>query len=100
MRLPPEVNNVMYKHLSIQLAKATVYNVAHFQSKNWKTMSPLSCAHRCACKGRETSANKETWSTRKCFIQKLFAHISYMTIQIQMSSGKILHKRNFMHTQA
>ena len=28
-----------------------------------------------------------------------FAHISYMSFQIQMSSGKVLHKRNFMCTQ-
>jgi len=28
-----------------------------------------------------------------------FAHISYTSFQIQMSSGKMLHKRNFMRAQ-
>ena len=27
-----------------------------------------------------------------------FAHISYMSFQMQMRSGKMLHKRNFMCT--
>jgi len=29
-----------------------------------------------------------------------FAHILYTSFQMQMSPGKILHKRNFMCTQA
>jgi len=29
----------------------------------------------------------------------IFAHISYTSFQIQTSSGKILHRRNFMRTQ-
>jgi len=28
-----------------------------------------------------------------------FAHILYTSVQIQISSGKMLHKRNFMRTQ-
>jgi len=31
--------------------------------------------------------------------KKLLAHISYMSFQIQMSSGKMLHKKNFMCIQ-
>ena len=30
--------------------------------------------------------------------KNVFAHILYVSFQIQMSSGKMLHKRNFMHT--
>jgi len=30
--------------------------------------------------------------------KSFFAHISYTSFQIQMSSGKMLHKRNFMRT--
>src|SRR6218665_877494 len=32
--------------------------------------------------------------------ENVFAHISYTSFQIQMSPGKMLHKRNFTHTQA
>jgi len=38
--------------------------------------------------------------THIMFLPKMyFAHISYMSFQIQMSSGKMLHNRNFMCTQ-
>jgi len=29
----------------------------------------------------------------------VFAYISYMSFQVQMSPGKMLHKGNFMHIQ-
>ena len=32
--------------------------------------------------------------------KNVFAHISYMSFRIQMSSGKMLQKRNFMRTLA
>jgi len=31
--------------------------------------------------------------------KNVFAYISYMSFQIQMSSEKMLYKRNFMHTE-
>src|SRR6218665_2655850 len=51
-------------------------------------MFPLSCA--CVCE-----------HTKKLNVasKNVFAHISYMLLQIQMRPGKTLHKRNFMHTQ-
>ena len=61
-----------------------------------QSMFPLSCARVHAHTDHETSAHKETWSAHKCSFQKCFAHISYMSSQIQMSSGKVLHNRNFM----
>jgi len=59
-----------------------------------------------------TSAHKKTWSFIdvvqpldmlskfwKMFPPKmLLARVSYTSFQIQMSSGKMLHKRNFMRT--
>jgi len=69
-------------------------------------MFPLNCAQVCAHTGRETSAHKKTWSAHKCAHinvkghPKMFsAYISYMSFQIQLSSGKMLHKRNFMHME-
>jgi len=55
-------------------------------------MFPLSCAR--VHTGRETSEQEKTCSTM--FPPKMFfAHISYTSFKIQMSSGK----RNFLHTQ-
>jgi len=46
--------------------------------------------HRC-----EKSAHKKTWNAPVMFLtKKILAHISYTSFQIQMSSGKMLHKRN------
>ena len=54
----------------------------------------------CARTGREKSAHKKTWSAHKFVLRKFFfTHISKTSFQIQMHSGKMLHKRNFMHTQ-
>ena len=53
----------------------------------------------CAHAGRETSPHKKTWSAHKCSLRKYFALISYTSFQIQMSSAKMLHKRNYMCTQ-
>src|SRR6218665_3871336 len=54
-------------------------------------MFPLRCVH--VPTSHEMSAHKKTWSTRKCSgFQKLFAHNSYTSFQIQMSLCKILHK--------
>ena len=64
-------------------------------------MFPLSCARVCMHIGCETSAHKKTRSahkSHKCSLQKCVFHI-HTSFQTQMSSGKILHKGNFMHTQ-
>jgi len=61
-------------------------------------MFPLNCA--CVHAGHEMSAQNKTWSTHKCLLKKFFFHIyHYTSFQIQMSSHKMLHKRNFMRTQ-
>jgi len=66
-------------------------------------MFNLSCAHVrvYAPSSHETSAHEKTWSAHKCFFQKSSSHIiiSYTSFQIQISSGKMLHKRNFLRTQ-
>jgi len=60
-------------------------------------MFPLSCAHLHAHTGRETSSQNKNWNAHKCSFQKcFFAHISYTSFQIQMSSGKMLHKRKWI----
>ena len=60
---------------------------------------PLSCVHVHAHTGRKTIAHKKTWCAHKCFFKKCFAHISYTSFHIQISSGKMLPKRNFMHIE-
>jgi len=70
-------------------------------------MSPLSCARVHAHIGRETSHGHQDVRahTRKLGVhinipsRNVFTPISYMSFQIQISSGKMLHKRNFMCTQ-
>ena len=48
----------------------------------------------------ETSAHNKTWSANKCFFKKCFCTcLSYISFYIQIYSGKMLHKGNFMRTQ-
>src|SRR6218665_4004157 len=61
-------------------------------------MFPLSCARVHAHTGSETSAHKKTWSAHKCSLKKVFAHILYTQFQIQTSSGKMLPKKLYAHT--
>lgn len=53
----------------------------------------------CTHKGREISAHKKPWSARNVDSKIFFAHKSYMSFQIKMNSGKMLHKRNFLGMQ-
>jgi len=62
----------------------------------------LSCARVRMNTGCEMSAHKKTYleCTQIFPPKRFFAHIhTYLSFQIQTSSGKILHKINFMHTQ-
>lgn len=47
----------------------------------------------------ETSTHKNTWSAHNVHSKNASAHTSYTAFQTQMSHGKMLHERNFMHTQ-
>src|SRR6218665_173056 len=66
-------------------------------NKNSSATFPLSCARWQT--GHETSTYKKTWSAHKCFFQSVFAQISCTSFHIQINSGQMLHKRNFLCTQ-
>src|SRR6218665_722810 len=44
-------------------------------------------------------AHTRKLGAHKCSLQKCFSHISYTSFPFQMSSGEMLHNRNFLHTQ-
>ena len=67
-------------------------------------MFPLSCASVRVCVCVRTHVVRQVHTIEhEAHInvpsKNVFAHISYTSFQIQMSSGKMLHKRNFMHIQ-
>ena len=59
-------------------------------------MFPLCCAHTQVVRRAHT---RKLGAHINIPSRNVFAHISYTSVQIQMSSGKMLHKRNFMRTQ-
>jgi len=50
----------------------------------------------CACVRVHT---RKLGAHRNVRFKNVFAHISYTSLQIQMSSGEMVHKGNFMRTQ-
>src|SRR6218665_3543068 len=67
-----------------------------FKEGSWSMFHP-SCALVRTHTGHETSAHAKIWSSHNVPSKNVFAHISYTSFQIQMSSGKVLHRRNLIH---
>src|SRR6218665_423498 len=63
-----------------------------------QSMFPLNCARVREHTSRETSTTRKLGAHIKVPSKSVFAYISYMSFQIQISPGKILPKRNFIHT--
>src|SRR6218665_3302617 len=63
----------------------------------WGAMFPLSRAHVCArAQVLRRSHTRKLGAHINVPSSNVFAHISYISFQIQMSLGKMSHKRNFI----
>src|SRR6218665_2928575 len=99
-----ELNNKVEKFIALllfacadRLCRSDTFCGIRTKSENL-TEEEIDHVRVLAHSSRETSAHRKTWSGNKCSFLMCLHIISYTSFRIQMSPGKMLHKRNFMRT--